>query len=184
MSDPLATLISDLEAARAIKADDVENLPRATVVHAVDAAHRYLASIGIEDRLRAPLLHLLGALQDLEQGRTNPILAAGPYTPTKQHTRQIDTAEFVMASYAVTIMSEQPNVSTDKALEEMAAVIGTEKKTLREFRKNISKGRATDEAKREYAEWRTIRRQFKEMPADKFVEAMKDKAKRLRFQKG
>ncbi|TPM33890.1 hypothetical protein FJ955_03925 [Mesorhizobium sp. B2-2-2] len=185
MSDPLATLLSDLESARARKpSDDIENLPRAVVLEAVDAVHRYLLNIGVEDRLRAPLLHLIGAMQDLEQGRKNPMLAPGPYTETGQVSRQLDVAEYAMAAAAVTIMAQQPGVSTEKALSDIARAIGTETKVLREFRKNIGKGRANKDAIREYDEWRTIRRRYKEIPASDFVDIMMDKAKRLQLQKG
>ncbi|RWN11467.1 hypothetical protein [Mesorhizobium sp.] len=185
MPDRFAALISDLESARSRRAsDEIENPPRSVAIEALDAVHRYLRDIGVEDHLRAPLMHLLGAMQDLEQGRTNPILAPGPYSPTKQHTRQLDTAEFVMASYAVTLMSEQPGVSTDRALDEMSAVIGTDKNTLREFRKNLGKGRATEAATRELSEWRAIRRNYRDMPVAEFVAIMKDKGRRLHLQKG
>ncbi|MER9936148.1 hypothetical protein [Mesorhizobium sp. M0088] len=185
MSDPLATLLADLEAARNLQGDDMENVQRSVALHALDAAHRYFAAIGVEDLLRAPFLHLIGAIQDIEQRRTNPLLSPGPFHEAQnaQRTRQLDTAEFVMAAFAVTVLSDG-GTPTDKALEEMAAVIGTTKDRLREFRKNIGKGRASEDAKREYAEWRATRRRFKEMSADKFVETMKDKAKRLHLQKG
>ncbi|TIL43419.1 hypothetical protein [Mesorhizobium sp.] len=186
MSDPLATLLEELEAARNLEGDEIENLQRTVALHALDAAHRYFAAIGVEDRLRAPFLHLMGAIQDIEHRRTNPMLSPGPFheADSQHRTRQLDTAEFVMASYAVTLMSEQPKVSTDKALEEMAAAIGTDKKTLREFRKNLGRGRATEAAMRELGEWRVVRRNYKEMPVTDFVAIMKDKAKRLHLQKG
>ncbi|MER9816485.1 hypothetical protein [Mesorhizobium sp. M0129] len=185
MSDPLATLLTDLEAARNLKGDEIENLQRSVALHALDAAHRYFASIGVEDRLRAPFLHLIGAIQDIEQRRTNPMLSPGPFhEANSQHrTRQLDTAEFVMAAFAVTVLSDS-GTPTAQALEEMAAVIGTTKDKLREFRKNIGKGRATEDAKREHAEWRAIRRQYKDMAPADFVKIMKEKGRTLHLQKG
>lgn len=187
MSDPLDILLAELEDARNLKPSaDIENLQRTVALHALDAAHRYFKAIGIEDRLRAPFMHLIGAMQDIEKRRVNPMLSPGPFVePKGEHkTRQLDTAEFVMASYAVTVMSDAKMKSTDEALDEMAGVIGTTKNKLREFRKNLGRGRATDDAKREFAEWRAIRRQYKDMPAAEFIKVMKEKGKSLHLQKG
>ena len=70
MREAMDVLVTRLQELRRLKPSvEIDNLPRAVALGALDATHRFLADIGVEDNLRAPLLHLIGAMQDMEAGR-------------------------------------------------------------------------------------------------------------------
>lgn len=146
-------LVRALEASAAEKPgtpQSDENHQRADAIRAIAATMKFFREIGMERRLYAPLLDLLGALIDADEGRANPILTPlkkSTGTPKKLVRERYDWAA---AAAAVTILKDDAKRRLGDAVYEVSRSTGIDAKELGEFRKNILRERANSEVTENY----------------------------------
>jgi hypothetical protein len=140
--------LAQREFSRAPRRDvDEDNPKRAGAKAALGAILDYLRAKG-HFVLYPPLVALLGALDDADAGRRNPLITPANYRGGSK-MRALDAINMANAAAAATILKDA-GWPLDKALKEAAKVLGKDHKRLREFRKNLLKGRAPELSKEEY----------------------------------
>lgn len=143
--------------ARAETEDEYENNSRLPAWAALVATHNFLRdALKIEPELRAPLLHLIAALDDANNGRSNDLLTPRARLPGDQpKARVYDQTLMVAAAAAVTILQRATGMSSTKCLERVASGFAFDKGKLGQFRKNLmsTKKRANRKAVDEYHRW-------------------------------
>jgi hypothetical protein len=160
-------------------------IPHTTLIATIE----FLREVGVEERLRAPLLHLLAALDDANHGRSNEILTPSAYIDGTSKTKTHAAAEWAMAAAAVTILSNAEGWTTGKALDHVSKALKCNPRKLAEHRKNLTrrpsgqksgaKRRAPSDSVAAYLDWLKTRARFSDLTSFDFVEIMMDKARRL-----
>jgi hypothetical protein len=170
--EPLAKLAAALLVAGKAKPEpgDEENAARMPAWAALQAVIEYLREVGLETATRAPLIHLLAALDDANAGRSNSILTPRDYRPGDRKLKTFPTAERPMAAAAVTLLHQEGKMPTAAAVTMVERALGID--GLHEFRKNLMKKRAPEVARDEYWEWLRERKRQKELSVDDFVDVM------------
>ncbi len=142
MDDALKFLVERLKEAQdhTPQSNDPDtNLKRHIAMEALSAVIGYLREAGIDLKLRAPLLGLLGALGDVSCGRSNALLTKIPYEggPKKPLYARWN---MVTASAAVTLWVHDAKWQPHKALKEASHIIGVPYVMLHNFRKELTRG--------------------------------------------
>ena len=167
------------------KEGGARSLPHATLNATID----FLREIGIPADLRAPLLHLLAALDDANAGLTNDILSPATYEEGTPKTKTMQREEWAMAAAAATILSKSPEWSAKDAIVHVAKSLGMEASKLSEHKKNLGRRpdgkksgrarRASSAAVESYQWWLAKRSDYKDISPEAFVEIMLAKGRAL-----
>jgi hypothetical protein len=114
--------------------------------HAVVAVCDFLGSLGIEPRLRVPLQSLIADMaDDLTKDARKPLF---------------ESFHWAKAAAAIDIL-KGADMDLKAAAKAVSKATGIEPSQLMEFRKNIRKGRARDEANDAY--WRTLQQEGEQL---------------------
>lgn len=173
-----------LRAALSREADDEDTPERSKVRKALSAVMDHLRDCDIDLELRAPLMHLYAALEDVSEGRTNPLLEPAQMRVGTSKKKTLDALQWSMASAAVTILINEEKNDLATAVKHVARAIGLDPEQLKEFRKNVMKGRSPESARNNYDSFLADRHRYKELPAKDFVDVMISRGRALSPQKG
>jgi hypothetical protein len=147
----LSELIAQLKAAQTPEPEDDDPPARTRVRKTLQAVILHLMKEGVPLELCAPLHHLDMALADISEGRFNWLLEPATMKPGTAKKRSHETLQWATAAAAVTVLKDVAKMNLTVALKEAAKAVGTEERKLAEFRKNLSKGRASDDARQQYS---------------------------------
>ena len=176
-SKPLVKLVDALERVRGTRPEDIPRsedtikpAPEDDAVWQWTLAHdslvavvEYLGEVGVNARLRAPLMNLIAALGDVSVGRQHPMFGfatIGPRTPLKKTVPRIEDG---LAAAAVTLLQAYAGWTTKLALNQVADAMGYDPDKLRTLRKQLisskiarkdGKRHASDAAVDAYNFWR------------------------------
>ncbi|MDW9356242.1 hypothetical protein GOA97_19405 [Sinorhizobium meliloti] len=173
-----------LRAALKHEEDDYDMPERSQVRKSLSAVLDHLRVCGLDLELRAPLIHLYSALEDISEGRTNPLLEPAKMETGTSKKKTFDTLQWSMAAAAVTILMNEEKCDLTTAIKHVARPMGLETEQLKEFRKNVMKGKTSESARSNYDRFISDRRHYKDLPAKDFVEIMISKGRALSLQKG
>lgn len=171
----LAGLLVTLQTRLAsIKAEDDDFDPepeRATIRKTLAAVMDYLRDTGMELELRAPLLHLYAALEDVSLGRENKLFKPATMVPGTPKKKSLDSDRQTMAAAAVTILKDGGS-SVDEALSYVASKLDLDKKELANYRKNLTGKKLLVKATDSYAGWLHDRKTYPNRTAKEHVAIM------------
>jgi hypothetical protein len=171
--------VSDIEnlrrrlAAAFVSADDDNDTPeRARARKGLAAVLDYLRAAGIEADLRADLLHLYAALEDIAAGRSNSLLERATMPKGTPKKKSFETSHETMAAAAVTILKRE-GWKLDEATSYVARELGMSSQALADFRKEITKGKNKGSQVRDGHDWWLAHRKgTPELNAKEYVAVM------------
>lgn len=141
----------------------------------------HLRQAGLETELTAPLSNLYFALLDTSEGRSNPLLERSAMETGASKKLVMDTLQWSMAAAAVTVLKEEAKWGLTTALAHVARRMRFDTEQLKEYRKNIMKGRSPEGARTNYDSFVIAdRRKYKDISAEDFVDIMLTKGQALK----
>jgi len=157
MADPTQTLRERLRAALICEDDDNDTPERARVRKSLSAVLDHLRDIGIERELRADLHQLYCSLEDVSVGRNSDLLKPTTMQDGTPKKPSFITSQDAMAAAAVSMLKDD-GWTLDNALSFVARPLQLDKRSLRDFRKNLTSKKSIGTPRREeYDYWMTER---------------------------
>ncbi|RWE53860.1 MAG: hypothetical protein E5V22_26925 [Mesorhizobium sp.] len=177
--DPLEVLRLALAEASSATPEPGEeyNAARAAPSAALDAVIDYLRAMGLE---RAALLHLLAALDDANNGRSNPILTKAPYDPKRPRMATKLRMELPTVSAAITILVRECGKPLDEAIKKASKAIRVGPGKLANFYDELNKDRYDKAVLDQYKFMLNFRDRYPEIGPAECAELILENAKSLR----
>jgi hypothetical protein len=155
--DPLVKLVDALERVRNTRPKDIPRSegtiippPEDDAVWQWTLAHdslvtvvAYLDEVGVNARLRAPLMNLIAALGDVSVGRQHAMFDYATIKPGTPLKKTVPRVEDGLAAAAVTLLQTHAGWTTKLALTQVADAMGYDPAKLRTLRKQMISSKIT-----------------------------------------
>jgi hypothetical protein len=152
------------------------------IAETLTAVVDFLRDAGIETELTAPMSNLYFALLDAKEGRSNPLIEREAMETGTSKKLVFETLQWSMAAAAVTVLKDEAKWGLTTAVAHVARRMGFETEQLKEFRKNLMKGKGPAGARQNYDNFVVHdRRTYHDLTPEVFVDVMLMKGRALKI---